>query len=268
VKAPITLTALIFSKLFKQLQDRLWESGETLGRSTKEKVMVRRMRSGEVEDRIRQDIVGGFFAFGQRLKINELAQRYGTSHMPIREALRLLSGEGLLDMEPSRGARVRTVDERFICNLFDVRIQIESLQARRAAEHRTSSQLADLHEARLEFERNARNIEIKALLASNFEFHHLVGVASGNLEASDIEQRHRRVLGAIWMAYGYPPERLPIIIDDHRLLEQLIADRDSDGAALLAASHCLRAKVHILHLGFGRGGPVRGGASSEDPKGE
>ena len=218
--------------------------------------MGRRMRSAEVEDRIRQDIVGGAFAFGQRLKIDELAQRYGTSHMPIREALRLLSGEGLLDMEPSRGARVRTVDERFVCNLFDVRIQMESLQARRAAEHRTSAQLADLREARLEFERHARNLDVKALLASNFEFHRLVGLASGNAEAADIEQRHRRVLPAIWMAHGYPPERLPIVIDDHRLLEQLIADRDSDGAAFLAASHCLRAKVHILHVGFGRGSPV------------
>src|SRR5690606_29757117 len=98
----------------------------------------------EVEDLIRQDIIAGRFSFGQRLKIDELANRYGTSHMPIREALKLLSGEGLIDMEPNKGVRVRTVDVAYVTNLFDIRIQLESLQARRAAERRSADQLQDL----------------------------------------------------------------------------------------------------------------------------
>lgn len=218
--------------------------------------MVRdRLRYAEVEDRIRRDILAGTFAFGQRLKINELAQRYGTSHMPIREALKLLSGEGLIAIEPNKGVRVRTVDVTFVTNLFDIRIQLESLQARRAAERRTSEHLRELRRVRLLFEQHAHDLNVPALLAANFEFHSIVSNASGNREAAGIEERHWRILPAIWTTHGYPADRLPMVIDDHRLLEQLIAGRNGEGAAILAASHCLRAKMHILRVAFGQGDP-------------
>lgn len=209
-----------------------------------------RLRYAEVEDHIRRDILAGTFTFGQRLKIDDLAQRYGTSHMPIREALKLLSGEGLIDMEPNKGVRVRTVDATFVNNLFDIRIQLESLQARRAAERRSSEHLVQLQKARLQFEHYAAAENVPALLSANLEFHGIISFASGNREAAGIEERHWRVLPAIWAAHGYPTERLPIVVDDHRLLEQLIADRNGEGAAILAASHCLRAKLHILKVAF------------------
>jgi DNA-binding GntR family transcriptional regulator len=205
-----------------------------------------------VESRIRRDILAGVFTFGQRLKIDELAQRYGTSHMPIREALKLLSGDGLIDMEPNKGGRVRTLDASFVTNLFDIRIQLESLQARRAAERRSEEDLGELQRVRLQFERYAASENIPALLSANMEFHSVISRASGNREATDIEERHWRLLPAIWATHGYPPERLPIVIDDHRLLEQLIKEGDGEGAAVLAASHCLRAKLHILTAVFGQ----------------
>src|SRR5690606_30295215 len=123
-----------------------------------------------------------------------------------------------------------------------IRIQLESLQARRAAERRSADELQDLKRARLTFEQCARGDDVPALLAANFEFHSIISRASGNREAAGIEARHWRILPAIWSAHGYPKERLPMVIDDHRLLEQLIAERNEDGAAILSASHCLRAK--------------------------
>ena len=55
-----------------------------------------------IQQRIREDIVSGQLPFGARVTIDELATRYGVSHMPIREALRELHGEGLVMMEPNR----------------------------------------------------------------------------------------------------------------------------------------------------------------------
>lgn len=220
------------------------------------------MRYAEVEDRIRKDIVAGTFAFGQRLKIDQLAQRYGTSHMPIREALKLLAGEGLIYAEPNKGFKVRSLDETFIANLFDIRIHLESLQARRAAQRRTREHLNALRDARQRFEYHAKHLDVEALLATNIEFHRIISMASGNSEAAEIEERHRRILPVIWTTHGYPPERLPVVIDDHRHIEQLISEGDEDGAALLAGSHCLRAKVHILRVAFGRGAPIASQVSS------
>ena len=62
-----------------------------------------------VAQRIRDDIVAGRLAFGDRLTIDALANRYEVSHMPVREALRELQGDGLVVIEPNRGARVRTI---------------------------------------------------------------------------------------------------------------------------------------------------------------
>lgn len=195
---------------------------------------------------IRRGILSGEFVFGERLKIDDLANRYGTSHMPIREALKMLSGEGLIDMMPNRGVRVRTLDSTFITNLFDIRISIEALQTRLAASRRTKKQMEDISSARLSFEQIAAKGDVDDILAANQKFHHSISLASGNLEASSIESRHWRILPAIWTTSGYPKERLPIVIDDHRLMEQLIREGDTEGASTLAAAHCLRAKLHMI----------------------
>jgi len=78
-------------------------------------------RVPDIQQRIRDDILAGELAFGTRITTAELAQRYGVSQMPIREALRELRGEGLVTMEPNRGARVRAIDPDFVGNIFDIR---------------------------------------------------------------------------------------------------------------------------------------------------
>ena len=74
----------------------------------------------DVQQRLRNDIVSGALPFGSRLIIEDLATRYGVSHMPIREALRVLHGEGLVVIEPNRGAHVRPIYAGFIEDVFDV----------------------------------------------------------------------------------------------------------------------------------------------------
>ena len=94
--------------------------------------------------RIRDDIVAGELLFGARITIDALATRYGVSHMPVREALRELQGEGLVVIEPNRGARVRTIDTRFVENLFEIRTALEVMMVRRAAQRATPADIAEL----------------------------------------------------------------------------------------------------------------------------
>ena len=91
-------------------------------------------QSPDILELLRRDIVAGELPFGSRLRINELATRYGVSHMPIREALRELHGEGLVIIEKNRGARVREFHQGLVEDLFDIRSAIETMLARRAAE--------------------------------------------------------------------------------------------------------------------------------------
>src|SRR3954468_23049764 len=104
-------------------------------------------RVPDIPQLLRDDIIAGQLPFGSRLRIEELAGRYGVSHMPVREALRVLHGEGLVVIEPNRGARVRPIHITFVEDLFDIRSAIETMLARRASERRTDAHLRALTHA-------------------------------------------------------------------------------------------------------------------------
>src|SRR6185369_3640492 len=83
-----------------------------------------------IQDLIRLDIVEGRLQANVRLKVVELAKRYGVSPIPIREALQRLEGEGLVVISPNCGARVRQLDERFVRNITDIALLLEPYIAR------------------------------------------------------------------------------------------------------------------------------------------
>jgi DNA-binding GntR family transcriptional regulator len=83
---------------------------------------------------LREAIVDGIYTPGQRLRQQELAQQYGCSVIPIREALHQLAAEGFVVLDPQRGARVATFNGRMLEEIFEVRIALERIAVHRAAE--------------------------------------------------------------------------------------------------------------------------------------
>jgi len=83
---------------------------------------------------LREAIVDGVYAPGQRLRQQELAKQYGCSVIPIREALHQLAAEGFVVLDPQRGARVATFNGRMLEEIFEVRIALERIAVHRAAE--------------------------------------------------------------------------------------------------------------------------------------
>jgi DNA-binding GntR family transcriptional regulator len=200
----------------------------------------------EICDRIRDDIVSGALLFGSRLILEQLAARYSTGHMPIREALRQLQGEGLVVQTPNRGARVRAVDIDFVRNIFDLRIAIESLLARRAAEQMQPEQVVTLKAIERELEVCVEARDFIGALTANRKFHRVINDAANNPEATAILDRHWRLIAALWNRHGYGEERAPGVISDHRQLIRAFAARDTDVAACLAMAHAAKAKQELL----------------------
>jgi len=91
---------------------------------------------------LREAIVDGVYTPGQRLRQQELARKYGCSVIPIREALHQLAAEGFVTLDPQRGARVAVFDGRTLEEIFEVRMALEGIAVRRAAE-RMTPQVAD-----------------------------------------------------------------------------------------------------------------------------
>ncbi|MCE4224070.1 GntR family transcriptional regulator [Methylobacterium sp. C25] len=93
---------------------------------------------GEVLTRLRDFIVEGNLSAGARIPERDLCERFGISRTPLREALKVLASEGLVDLLPNRGARVRHLGERELADLFDVMGGLESLAGRLACERMTT----------------------------------------------------------------------------------------------------------------------------------
>lgn len=200
----------------------------------------------DIQQRLRNDIVAGDLPFGARLVIEDLAMRYGVSHMPIREALRVLHGEGLVVIEHNRGARVRPIYRGFIEDLFDMRCAIEMMLARRAAERRTPAHLDALREAAASLEARVAAGEPSTVPAANRNFHALVNDAAGNPGALPIVESHWLLLAALLKRYGYGDDRFQRVIDEHQQLIQAIERRDGHSASLLMGAHIEKAKNNLM----------------------
>lgn len=210
-------------------------------------------RADSVKDWIRDDIVAGGLAFGARLRIDELASRYRSSHMPVREALRSLAGEGLVVSETNKGARVVTVDRRLVEHLFTIRIAVEVALARQATQAMTRDRLAEvaaLEEARLACVRRgdyAQGVEI------NQRFHRRIYEAAGNGEGLAVLDRHWLLLAALWSRLGYRPERLGGVASDHEHILRALRDGDAEACGIMTAAHVTKTRQDLLDLMAQRG---------------
>ncbi len=203
-------------------------------------------RGPDIQQLLRSDIILGELPFGSRLRIDELATRYGVSHMPIREALRELHGEGLVVIEPNRGARVRSIHIGFVEDLFDIRSAIETMLARRASERRSDAHARRLAETEAALEARVAAADYAAVPAANRGFHAVINDAAGNPGALSLVDRHWLLVAALWQYYGYDEGRFHGVIDDHRHLLRAIERRDATSAAMLMGAHIEKAKHDLL----------------------
>lgn len=97
-----------------------------------------------VLSRLRDYIVQGNLADGARVPERRLCDMFGISRTPLREALKVLAAEGLIDLLPNRGARVKTLSAKELSELFDVMGGLEALAGRVACERITNEEIADI----------------------------------------------------------------------------------------------------------------------------
>ncbi|EAR53154.1 probable transcriptional regulator [Oceanicola granulosus HTCC2516] len=198
-----------------------------------------------VATRLRADIVAGLLPQGARLKTQELAARYGTSINPIREALHQLAGEGFVQIERNRGARVRVLDETLVRNMFDVRALIEPYLIRLFVSHATERELSRLAELQDRIETIVGEDQ-ERLRALDAHFHDITYAGHHNTEALAIFQRQSRVVQALGIRFPASPARRQAQNHEHRALIDAAARGLEDEAAEIVRQHCRGAERHLL----------------------
>jgi DNA-binding GntR family transcriptional regulator len=191
----------------------------------------------KVVDGLRSEILDGRIAPDSWIKTADLAQRYAVSAQPVREALQMLQGEGLLTILPNRGARVRGLDRARLEHIYQMREAIEATLTRRFAEEsalsdiRTLEDIQDRHDAAIE----AR--DLVQIEEANFAFHDLIVRHSGNEEAMAIRDRYLALTRGLRRVYGFTDTRWVKIKSEHRALIEAFRARDGVEAYLIASKH-------------------------------
>lgn len=130
-----------------------------------------RSLSGQVYDRLRQQLMSARFRPGDRFKIRDLAQSLGTSETPVREALFQLVKDGALEMKPGYYIRVRRLSLAEYLELREIRLMLEPHAAVRALPHVDENFIAALSEIHERLVRAERDKDYPTALQANYDFH-------------------------------------------------------------------------------------------------
>ncbi|MDI7862642.1 GntR family transcriptional regulator [Rhizobiaceae bacterium n13] len=197
-----------------------------------------------LHERMRDDIINGALPEGSWLKTHDLGRRYGVSTNPIREALHQLSGEGFVVIHRNRGARVRTLDEDFVRNIFDIRALIEPYLVRLFVEQASESDLRAMEEVQLQIEMKPEDqIELDRL---DEAFHGIMYDRHFNQEALAIRQRHGEVVRGLARRYPVSPARRIAMIEEHRAIMEAVARHDVEGTQQIVEKHARAAERNLI----------------------
>ena len=133
----------------------------------------------ELVGRIRDMIIEGHLEPGARIHEGQLGAALGVSRTPLREALKFVASEGLIDLVPGRGGVVRRLSPRDVRNMLDVLIALETLAGRLACRNATNQQIEEvrsLHDRMMELYAQRNRLEVlQAEPGDPFRDHHLLG---------------------------------------------------------------------------------------------
>jgi DNA-binding GntR family transcriptional regulator len=196
-----------------------------------------------VVDMLRALILAGEIAPGTRLLQNELAARFEISTTPVREALRQLTAEGLLEGDAHRGVSVHGTSPEELEQIYELRLELEPLEVSHTVARATEGDIGRLEALVEAMETEADTAE---WLSLNVVFHEVLSEIADRPRVRDI-LRSLRHLSALYIAGSIHevPERLATANTEHRALVRAIRDGDVEAAQKTIIEH-LR---HTLELG-------------------
>ena len=193
----------------------------------------------EVADQLRRLILTGRRKPGDRLVEDKLSIELGVSRVPIREALRTLAAEGLVEIPPRRGASVAALSPDVARDLVEVRATLEGLNARLAARHHESAIVAELQQVLTEGNLAAQSGNVDDLVRLNSAFHDKLAEAGRNGVLWDIMRTLRERTSLVFARNT--AARAQDDWDEHSRILAAVIDGDEELAALLATRHVHQA---------------------------
>jgi DNA-binding GntR family transcriptional regulator len=199
-----------------------------------------------VAEQLTDDIVTGGLPPGTKLSEPELAAAYGVSRGPVREALRLLEGNGLVHIVPGKGATVTKLTPDEIIETYDIRVELESLGARIGLRHIDNAAIEEMGRI---LEEMGNTLDSPAdWIKLNDKFHLLLYQASGMAQLCDIISTLMIKTRPYQYVYLTPRETLVTTHQEHVPLYDAIRRGDADAVDQITRSHLRRGADAMIRM--------------------
>ncbi|MBQ3568722.1 MAG: GntR family transcriptional regulator [Anaerotignum sp.] len=198
---------------------------------------------------LRDAILTGKLVPGERLMENQLADKLGVSRTPVREALRMLELENLVELVPRKGAQVLDMSEKDITNILEVRSALEGLATSLACKKMSKEDLQQLKNLEVDFEKAVADNDVEHFVDIDEDFHDLIFAATENDKLINIFRNLRIQLYRYRMAQAKNNETsMSTIVAHHRSIIRAIENRDAEEGATIAQGHIKYQTESILRF--------------------
>lgn len=195
--------------------------------------------SETLREAIEEEVATGKLLPGTHLDEIELAKRFGVSRTPIREALSVLAGEGVIELRPRRGAVVAQISPLRLVEMFEVMAELEAMCARLAVRRITQQEISDLEAAHDACRAAAESRDSDAYFYANELFHNRIYAAGHNTFLSEQAHALQRKLRPYRRLQLRVRNRVNRSFEEHQEILDALRDGNAEAAVKAIRSHVL-----------------------------
>jgi DNA-binding GntR family transcriptional regulator len=190
-----------------------------------------------LRQKLEEAIAAGRLEPGSRLDEQEIAQRFGVSRTPVREAFRLMAANNLVELRGRQGAIVRAIKAEALIEMFQVMAELEGLCARLAARRVSQAWRGEISEIHQRLVAAGETGDIDLFYDVNQEFHEAIYDASRNAYAADQTRKLRNQVAAYRRRVTRMPSRIADTVREHEAIMQAILAHDPERAHSTMRDH-------------------------------
>ncbi|WP_280152572.1 GntR family transcriptional regulator [Piscinibacter sp. XHJ-5] len=202
----------------------------------------------EVATRLRQRIVEGHIPPGAKLNERELSESLKVSRTPLREAIRMLAAEGLVELLPNRGAVAVQLSEQDVADTFEVIGGLEGQSGELAAQRITDDELAELKALHYEMLAAYTRRDLSTYYRLNAQIHTLINQAARNAVLTRTWRTVNARLQSLRFRSNFDADKWQRAVKEHDRMVELLAARDATGMRALMVQHLHHKREAVLEL--------------------
>jgi DNA-binding GntR family transcriptional regulator len=202
----------------------------------------------QVANRLRQMLVENRIAPGAKLNERELSERLQVSRTPLREALRMLAAEGLVELLPNRGAVVAQMSTQDVSDSFEVIAGLEAQAGELAAVRITPAALAEIRALHYEMLAAYTRRDLPTYYRLNATIHTHINAAAGNRVLTQTWATLNARLQSLRFRSNFDETKWQRAVGEHERMVELLATRDGPALGALMRQHLLNKREAVIEL--------------------